>query len=177
MMQPKIVNAERIAAFHLPAGYAASLLGNVESAGIIEYHYVMVVFGPDQQICLFTGSEWSNQDPSYKNEPVFGIFHDGGHTGCGGSPDWLDPALFVLRTVEVAKERFSIEDAELSEGEAWALTQVLKRIQELPGAPDSPEKAPLWSALSKNDARLVEYMKKEMAEMPDAASGVSHGEV
>lgn len=172
MMQPKIVNAERLAVFHLPAGYAATLLGNVESAGIIEYHYVMVVFGPDQQICLFTGSEWSNQDPTYKHEPVFGIFHEGGHAGCGGSPDWLDPALFVLRTVEAVKQRFSITDSELSEAEAWALTQILKRIQELPGEPDSPGKASLWAAISKNDARLVEYMKKGMAEssslpMPD----------
>ena len=159
-MQPKIVNAERLAAFHLPAGYAATLLGNVESAGIIEYHYVMVVFSPDQQVCMFTGSEWSNQDPSYKNEPVFGIFSNGGHAGCGGSPDWLDPALFVLRSVEVVKERFSITDSELSEAEAWALTQVLKRIQELPGDAGSPQKVPLWAALSKNDARLLEYMKR-----------------
>ncbi|MBK9161141.1 MAG: hypothetical protein IPM27_06210 [Nitrosomonadales bacterium] len=164
MMQPKIVNAERLAVFHLPAGYAATLLGNVESAGIIEYHYVMVVFGPDQQICMFTGSEWSNQDPSYKNEPVFGIFGEDGHAGCGGSPDWLDPALFVLRSVDAVKERFSITDPELSEAEAWGLTQILKRIQELPGDPDAPQKAPLWAALSKNDARLVEYMKKGMGD-------------
>lgn len=38
MMQPKIVNAERLAVFHLPAGYAATLLGNVESAGITPWH-------------------------------------------------------------------------------------------------------------------------------------------
>ncbi len=175
MMQPKIVNAERIAVFHLPAGYVATLLGNIESAGIIEYHYVMVVFGPDQQICMFTGSEWSNQDPSYKNEPVFGIFHEGGHAGCGGSPDWLDPALFVLRSVEVVKERFAIIDPELSEAEAWALTQALKRIQELPGEPGSTHKAPLWAAISKNDARLVEYMKKGMADSQlESASDTRH---
>jgi hypothetical protein len=174
MMQPKIVNAERIAAFHLPGGYAASLLGNVESAGIIEYHYVMVVFGPDQEICLFTSSEWSNHDPSYKNEPVFGIFSEDGHAGCGGSPDWLDPALFVLRSVEVVKDKFSITESELSEAEAWALTQVLKRIRELPGDADSPQKSPLWAALSKNDARLVEYMKKGIYEMPEVIPGSRH---
>lgn len=173
MMQPKIVNAERLAVFHLPAGYVATLLGNVESAGIIEYHYVMVVFGPDQQICLFTGSEWSNLDPSYKSEPVFGIFSEDGHAGCGGSPDWVDPALFVLRSVEAVKEHFSITDPELSEAEAWALTQVLKRIQELPSEPDTPEKAPLWAALSKNDARLVEYMKKGMVDSPNILNPVT----
>ncbi len=108
MMEPKIVNAERIAALHLPGGFAATLLGNIESAGIIEYHYVMVVFGPDQQICLFTAAEWSNADPSYKNEPVFGIFSESGHAGRGGSADWLDPGLFVLRSVDEVKERFSI---------------------------------------------------------------------
>lgn len=173
-MQPKIVNAERLAVFHLPAGYAATLLGNVESAGIIEYHYLMVIFGPDQQVCMFTGSEWSNQDPSYKNEPVFGIFSGGGHAGCGGSPDWLDPALFVLRSVEAVKDQFSITETELSEAEAWALTQVLKRIQELPGDADSPEKSTLWAALSKNDARLVEYMKKGMGESPEEIPSTRH---
>lgn len=94
------------------------------------------------------------------NEPVFGIFDEDGHAGGRGSPDWLDPALFVLRSVDAVKERFSIADTELSEAEAWALTQILKRIQELPGEADSPQKAPLWAAISKNDARLVEYMKQ-----------------
>lgn len=134
MMQPKIVNAERVAALHLPGGYVATLLGNVESDGIIEYHYVMVVFGPDQEICLFTGSEWSNQDPSYKHEPVFGIFDEDGHGNIGGSADWLDPGLFVLGTVEFVKERFGITDTELSEAEAWALTQILKHQRAWEGA-------------------------------------------
>lgn len=79
---------------------------------------------------------------------MFGIFDEGGHAGCGGSPDWLDPAVFVLRSVEAVKERFSISNPELSEAEVWALTQVLKRIQELPGEPDSPQKAALWAAIS-----------------------------
>jgi hypothetical protein len=162
MMQPKIVDAERLAVFRLPAGFVATLLGNIESTGIIQYHYVMVVFDPDQQICLFTGSEWSNRDTSYKDTPVFGVFSKSGHINLGNAADWLDPALFVLRSVEMVKERFSITDAELSEAEAWALTRILERVQELPGAPDSPRKAPLWAALGKNDARLVEYMKKEM---------------
>ena len=174
MMQPKIVSAGRLAAFHLPAGYAATLLEKVESAGVIEYLYVMVVFGPDQQICMVTGSEWSNLEPSYKNEPGFGISDEVGHAGCGGSPDWLDPALFVVRSVDAVKERFSITDTELTEAEAWALTQILKRIQELPGEPGSPQKAALWAALSKNDARLVEYMKRGMGVLPEKTSGARH---
>ncbi len=166
-MQPKIVNAERLAALHLPGGYVATLLGNIESVGIIEYHYVMVIFGPDQQICLFTGSEWSNLNPSCKDEPVFGVFSKTEHANCGCSADWLEAGLFVLRTVEYVKEHFGITDPELSEAEAWALTQTLKRIQELPGAPDSPQKAPLWTAINNNDARMVEYMKKNMAVSQD----------
>lgn len=166
MIQPKVANAERLAVFHLPAGYAATLLGNVESTGMIQYHYVMVVFGPDQQICMFTGSEWSKLDQSYKNEPIFGIFDEAGHAGCGGSTDWLDPALFVLRSIEAVKKRFSITDPDLSEAEAWALTQILKRIQELSGEPDSPPMASLCAALSNNDARLVDYMKKGVGGLP-----------
>ncbi len=159
-MQPKIVNAERVESFHLPSGYAATLLGNIESAGVIEYHQILVIFGPDEQVCLFTGSEWNSLDPSYKEEPVFGVFDEMGHSGLGGSADWIDPALFVLRSIDYVREHFKLSDTELCEGEAWALTQLLKHLQESSEGEASPRQASYFSALAKNDARLVAYMKQ-----------------
>lgn len=88
----------------------------------------------------------------------------------GSSPDWLDPGLFVLRSVEFVKKRFDIDGPELCEAEAWALTHVLKRIQEFRGEADSSEMANLWAALSKNDERLADYMKKHNGSAPPGLS-------
>jgi hypothetical protein len=160
VMQPKMVDAERLAVLRLPAGYVATVLEKIKSAGIIQYHYVMVVFGPDHNICMFTGSEWSSLDPSYKNEPMFGVFDKTGHANYGRCSDWLEPALFVLKSVEIVKDQFSIEDSELCEAEAWAMIQILKRLEELSDEPDSPQKVSLLAAIKQNDSRLAAFMKK-----------------
>lgn len=159
-MHPQIVKAERVAAFHLPSGYAATLLANIESAGIIEYHYVMVMFGPDENIYLFTASEWSNLDPSYKDNPVFGVFFDDGHANLGSSPDWTDCPLFVLESVAHVRERFGMNDTDLCEAEAWAMTQILKNLQDSTVDLRPEIQNRYLAALSQNDERMVAYMKQ-----------------
>lgn len=161
ILAPKITDAERLISFELPNGYAASMLGNIEAPGMIQYHYVLVVFGQDKEPCKFYASEWSRLDPSYRNEPVFGVFSEGGHANMGGSPNWVDPALFLLRAVEVAKEDLLIEGTDLTEGEAWALTDILKSVQD-PKADKKQLERERWAAISRNDARLVSYMKRQI---------------
>lgn len=163
-MQPKLTNAERIAAFHLPNGYAATLLSNIQSAGIIEYHYVMVIFSPDEQICLFTASEWSNLDPSCKDNPVFGVFFDDGHANLGNSPDWTDCPLFVLKSVAHLRERFGMNDTDLCEAEAWAMTQILKNLQGSAGDLRPEIQNRYLAALAQNDGRMVAYMKQYVSD-------------
>jgi hypothetical protein len=161
ILAPKITDAERLISFELPNGYAASMLGNIEAPGMIQYHYVLVVFGQDQEPCKFYASEWSRLDPSYRNEPVFGVFSEGGHANMGGSPNWVDRALFLLRAVEVAKEDLLIEGTDLTEGEAWALTDILKSVQD-PKADNKQLERERWAAISRNDARLVSYMQRQI---------------
>lgn len=158
LMVPKITNAERLVSFDLPNGYAASLLGNIDAPGIIQYHFILVVYGPDKEPCQYYGSEWSRLDPNYRNEPVFGVFSVNGHRNIGGSPNWIDSALFLLRSVEVAKKSLHIENPDLTEGEAWALTSILKMLQN-PEADNKQLEKAFWAAMSCNDARLVTYMK------------------
>lgn len=157
-MEPKIANADRLAVFHLPGGYAGTLLGNIESAGRMQYHYVMVIFGPDKEISFFTASEW-NEFSYGRDTPVFGVFSKEAHASCGASGEWCDAGLFTLRSIEYLRERVSIEDSRLSEGELWALTHILKQIQSLPSDEDSEEKHYLGTALGRYDERMVEYMK------------------
>lgn len=159
-MQPKIINAERKVSFPLNDDYMASLLGNIESAGMIQYHHLLVIFGPDRQPCLFIGAEWNLHETSNKNEPVLGVFFEGGHQSSFGSCDLLDDALFVLKAFTVARELLAIESDELAEGEAWALTQVLKRFQDRANPLYAPCQESYGEALRHNDARIVAYFAK-----------------
>lgn len=129
-MQPKIVNAEIVTSFHISPEIVANLFTNIESAGVIQYYHILVFFGEDRQPCLFTGSEWSKFAPEHKDLPVFGIFLDGGHASQDGSSDWLDSALFVLHSIEYARDHLGITSSDLSDGEAWALTKIMKNLNE-----------------------------------------------
>lgn len=52
-MQPKIANAQCRISFALAENYLASLYGDIESQGIIQYHHLLVIYGPDKEPCLF----------------------------------------------------------------------------------------------------------------------------
>ncbi len=161
-MQPKIINAERKVSFPLNDDYMASLLGNIESAGIIQYHHLLVIYGPDREPCLFIGAEWSLHDPSYKNEPVLGVFSGETHESWEGSSDLVDDALFVLKAFSVAREILKIENEELAEGEAWAMAQVLKRFQDRTKDSFAAYQKGYGEALRHNDARMVAYLRKSL---------------
>ena len=159
-MQPKIINAERKVSFPLNDEYMASLLGNIESAGIIQYHHLLVIYGPDREPCLFIGAEWNLHDPSYKNEPVLGVFSGEAHESWEGSSDLVDDVLFVLKAFSIAREILQIENTELAEGEAWAMAQVLKRFQDAENPLYAPHIEGYTQALRCNDLRMVAYLQK-----------------
>lgn len=159
-MVPKIASAETQAVFCLNGGYVASLLEGIESAGIIQYHHLLVVYSPDQQPCLFVGSEWSKLDPSYKNVPILGVFTNAGHQGRGGSPDWLDDSLFVLRAIEIARTCLSLTDEEMCEAEGWAMARILAKLGRGQNDPDLDlHRDSYRAALARYDSKLVAYLK------------------
>ncbi len=158
-MQPKIVNAETFTSFHISPEIVANLLTNVESAGVIQYYHVLVFFGEDRQPCLFTASEWSKLVPEHKDLPVFGIFLDDGHQSQDGSSDWLDPALFVLHSIEYARKHLGLTTSDLSDGEAWALTQIMKNLNE---QDQLQHHMSYTTLLHKYDDRLAKYFQRNM---------------
>lgn len=163
-MQPKIENAQRRISFAVVDGYVASLYGGIESAGIIQYHHLLVIYGPDKQPCLYFASEWNGADPTYKDEPILGVFSAEGHNNYGGSVDWLDDALFVLSAYEYAREILHVEDSGMAEGEAWAMAEILKRIQRpSDDAVLVRHRSGYEQALSRNDERMVAYMTNALA--------------
>jgi hypothetical protein len=158
-MQTNMKHPNRIAHFRLPAWCGASLLGNAESAGIIQYHYVMVVLGLDQQICLFTASEWRAPDLGYKIMPAFGVFDDGGDANIEGVLQWIDAAPFGHRSVEFVKELSNIADYLLFKGESWASTRPMNGLQQSAVDGSLKVRSRYLTVLSENDARLVAYTK------------------
>ncbi len=141
--------------------YEAVLLVEVKSAGAIQYHHVLTVLDGIGQPVAHYAAEWSALDPTYKDLPVFGTFDYAGHSSDDTFPDCLDPSLFLLRAVELARERLGIPVGELNEGEAWALTRILKAV----GSPDRPAGVERFmpgytAALAKNDARVATLLER-----------------
>ncbi len=159
-MQPKIVNAEAVASFHISSEIAGNLLTNIVSAGVVQYHHILVVFGEDRQPCLITASEWSNFAPEHKDTPIFGVFLEGKHDSQDASPDWLDPSLFVLQSIEFVSKHLGLSTTDLSEGEAWALTQIVKNLNER-NQVNHHKSYKVY--LRKYDVRLAKYLKRTMS--------------
>ncbi len=159
-MQPKIVNAETIASFHLSPEIVANLLTNIVSPGVVQYHHILAVFGEDRQPCIFTASEWSNFAPEHKNTPIFGVFLEDTHDSQDASSDWLDPSLFVLESIEFVSKHLGLSTTDLSEGEAWALTQIVKNLNER-NQVNHHKSYKVY--LRKYDERLAKYLKRTMS--------------
>lgn len=121
-MFPSITNAACKIDFGLPKGHRAVLLGDIASPGIIQYHYLFLVFDQHEQICLAVGAEWNKLVPENKQCPVLGCFTPKTHTNYGQSSLWLDEALFLLDAIKIVREQLNISDLKLTEGEIWALS-------------------------------------------------------
>jgi len=156
-LQPKIVNAEAVVSFHISPEIVANLLTNIVSAGVVQYHHILVVFGEDRQLCLITASEWNNFTPEYKDTPIFGVFLEDKHDSQDASPDWLDPSLFVLQSIEFVSQHFGLSTHDLSEGEAWALTQIVKNLNEVNQVKHHQS---YKTYLRKYDERLAKYLRR-----------------
>jgi hypothetical protein len=159
-LQPKIVNAKTVTSFHLSPEIVANLLTNIVSAGVVQYHHILVVFGEDRQPCLFTASEWSNFAPEHKDTPIFGFFLEDIHDSQDPSPDWLDSSLFVLQSIVFVSEHLGLSTQDLSEGEAWALTQIVKNLNE---NNEVNHHKSYKTFLRKYDERLAKYLKRTMS--------------
>jgi hypothetical protein len=79
----------------------------------------------------------------------------------GYDKQWLDINLFILKAVELARVELELDNDGLSEGEAWALTSVLKKIQCLnEGSTSQYLSTAYLDTMSRYDDRLVAYLQK-----------------
>ncbi len=161
-MEPNITKADVLLSFDLSPSNKAGFYGDIESVGAIRYLHVLVVFDANGEPCLYVCAEYSALDPTCRDEPILGLFDDSCHANMGGSADWRDEHLFLLRAVELAREHLGIAQSALTLGEAWALSGIMKRL--MPHAGVSAEargNEAYWSAISQYDLRLVDFLQEE----------------
>jgi len=161
-MQPIIKSATSTITFAISDRNRACLFGEIQAPGIVQYHSLLAIYGHEKDPICFYAAEWNRMDPSTVEEPVFGIFADGKHSNLGASRVWRDPYLFLLKAVELARSDFEVKSTALSEGEAWALTSILKSLNaaKAQGKPVAQEAA-YWEAVRHNDGRPPALLQQE----------------
>lgn len=162
-MHPLITSATPILSFAISDRYRARLFGDIQAPGIVQYHSLLAIYGDKEDPIRFYGAEWNRMDPGTIEEPVFGIFADGGHSNLGTSRNWRDPHLFLLRAVELLCSDFRIDSSFLSEGEGWAISAIFKILNAAATKNEKPLlDAAYWEAIRRNDARIATYLKANL---------------
>jgi|SRR6266487_812616 len=89
--------------------HTSVLLGDIERAGSVEYHYIMAVFDENQQPCYFVASEVNSMVKTLGGGSHFlGLFDGDGHANCGTSDDWADEAKFTAEALRIVKAKFGV---------------------------------------------------------------------
>jgi len=104
--------------------YLAALVTDMQSPGLIEYLYVMLVTKIlDDKLCLCIASE---KDTTYGKKFADASFHSRGshvlcvftgdfHLNYGASNDWADIDLFTARALELARDQLNISGEAVEE--------------------------------------------------------------
>ena len=110
MYSPTIVSAQPRRRYQFGA-YHATLFDTIESAGPIQYLYVLVVFGEDRAPVLFVASEMSDMPPLLGPAPPFlGLFAAEGHRNLGSDERWADEEQFVGEALRLARKELDVAE-------------------------------------------------------------------
>src|SRR5262245_8659621 len=103
---PAIVSARPIKTLEAP-GYSAVLLGDIRTAGVNQYAFILVVYaGSMTDPVLIVASELLAGGP----QAVLAIFDDQGHqTFCHRVGDWKDQSGFVTEALDIVKRTLGID--------------------------------------------------------------------
>jgi hypothetical protein len=135
-MHPRIVSARQLLTFNL-ARYSVRLFVAVRSAGGTEYHHVLSIYKPSGEPCMHFAAEWNTADLATREAPLFGVYIGNTHRSDDEHPERGEIPLFLLLAVDSAKTELDLPDDLASDGEAWALTEVVNRVQKSNDKPGS----------------------------------------
>jgi hypothetical protein len=104
--KPPLVSAIPRKKFGAP-GYSATLLGDIRTAGVTQYAYLLLVYGPSpNEPVLIVSSEFFAGGP----DTVLGVFDDHGHeTLYNEAGGWKDESKFAAKAVVIANERLKTD--------------------------------------------------------------------
>ena len=98
--KPPLVSATPRKKFGAPR-YSATLLSDIQTAGVTQYAYLLLVYGPSpNEPVLIVSSEFFAGGP----DTVLGVFDDNGHeTLYNESGGWKDESKFAAKAVKGVK--------------------------------------------------------------------------
>ena len=122
-MYAPMLNSARTAKRYDAGGFQVVLLTDIEAEGSIQYEYIVAVFEPDGDPCLFVTSERNDPDEAaafledLRIDPEDGaggdgeshflcVFDESGHGNLGPSSDWADIGQFEQAALRIVAERF-----------------------------------------------------------------------
>ena len=107
MYAPAIQSAEPKGRFQLGGGHSAIFLGDIVSAGPIEYRFVLVVFNGSKEPCYFVASEMNSLAKGFGGGSHFlCVFEGEMHRNLSDSDDWADEGMFLAEALRMVREKF-----------------------------------------------------------------------
>lgn len=104
---PAIKSATPVAEFEV-AGHTAVLFDEIVSAGSIQYLYILAVYTPNDEPCLFIASEVNGMQQRFGGASHFlGLFPGDGHLNLGDSDEWADRDHFAEKALAIAEEQLT----------------------------------------------------------------------
>jgi hypothetical protein len=109
-----VLKAARTHARYKIGSYVALVLTNCESAGVIQYLYVVIVFKPgESQPCFAVAAESSEAIQPGTRGYFLGVFPGSGHLNMGLSEDWGDLEKFTVKALEIITTHLKVTETPL----------------------------------------------------------------
>jgi hypothetical protein len=114
--KPPLISATTLKRFRA-TDHAASLLGDIRTAGNLHYAYLFVVYNNAiEEPVLIVSSEQFAGGP----DTVLGIFDDSGHRTLYNEPGgWTDESKFATKAVAIVNERLKTDLQEQKATKLW----------------------------------------------------------
>jgi len=104
---PQVKSMNRLSAAPLGSAHAAVSFDQIQSAGGIQYAYLVGVFdNATKQPVYFVSSEVNSMAELGGGSHFLCVFNGDTHANCGSSDDWADAEKFFSRAMNMVEEKF-----------------------------------------------------------------------
>lgn len=161
---PQGYDGRPLALLSLLGGHKAELFVDVEATKVVQYHFLMIVRGVEDEVRLVTASEWTYMVPASEQEPRFVVYDERGCETYEASPRWTELAPFVLRSVQAFRERCADADAPRCAAEIWTLSRTCALFRRFCEPAPSGEEAAVGVECEGPEDSLLEYFSATVAD-------------